>query len=50
LGKPVGQATKLGGERAELAYRFGVAVGWDRHEVTSLAAVDAGGVRLDALE
>ena len=50
LGKPVGQANKLGGECAELAYWFGVALERDRHEVTSLAAVNPGCVRLDALE
>jgi hypothetical protein len=50
LGQPVGQANKLCGEGAKLAYRFGVALDWNRHEVTSLAAVDTGGVRLDALE
>jgi len=50
LDKPVGQALKLCGERAELTYRFRVAFDWNRHEVTALTTVDAGGVRPDALK
>jgi hypothetical protein len=40
----------VSGKGAELAYRLGVAVGSDRHEVAALAAIDADGIELDAFQ
>src|SRR5215472_5033888 len=50
VGEPIGQPLKVGREGAELAHRFSVAVGRDRHEVAILSAIDPNRIRLDAFE
>src|SRR5207245_749038 len=49
-GEPAGQAVEIRGERAELAHRLGVAIGTHRHVMVVLAAIDAGGIGLNAFE